>query len=122
MKNDFNGHPDPLIKSIINDITHRYKTGKSKYGRPLSNVHDEDMIQHAYEEALDLAHYLKQERGIVRELNDIFEHAECVYEVLETEGKETLSLNAIFGHMVRERVLNHNALCIALETMNNKKK
>lgn len=43
----------------MEDILHREAMGASKYGKYLTADTDEDMLQHAYEEALDLTVYLK---------------------------------------------------------------
>lgn len=46
---------------VIEDMFVRNKFGKEKYGVELTPSTTEDMLQHAYEEALDLAVYLKTE-------------------------------------------------------------
>jgi hypothetical protein len=43
---------------VCRDIQERAKKGFKKYGRRLKDSED-DMLQHAYEEVLDLANYLK---------------------------------------------------------------
>jgi hypothetical protein len=50
---------DTSWDSVIIDMIHRNKTGYRKYGRYLRPNQGDDMLQHAYEEALDLAVYLK---------------------------------------------------------------
>lgn len=44
---------------VIRDMLERNETGVNKYNKYLTPDTDEDMLQHAYEEALDLAVYLK---------------------------------------------------------------
>lgn len=44
---------------VIEDIKHREEMGFLKYGKYLTPNTREDMLQHAYEEALDLTVYLK---------------------------------------------------------------
>jgi hypothetical protein len=44
---------------VVKDMLDRNEFGASKYNRYLSPEVDENMLQHAYEEALDLAVYLK---------------------------------------------------------------
>lgn len=44
---------------VIKDMKTRNETGQQKYGVYLKTNTGENMLQHAYEEALDLAVYLK---------------------------------------------------------------
>jgi hypothetical protein len=44
---------------VIKDMFDRNEFGANKYNRYLTPDVDENMLQHAYEEALDLAVYLK---------------------------------------------------------------
>jgi GH35 family endo-1,4-beta-xylanase len=44
---------------VKEDITQREEMGALKYGKYLTPCTKEDMLQHAYEEALDLVVYLK---------------------------------------------------------------
>lgn len=46
---------------VVQDIAKRNEMGKIKYGVSLNHKTTEDMLQHAYEEALDLVVYLKTE-------------------------------------------------------------
>lgn len=46
---------------VIADILERNEMGREKYGVTLKPNTKEDMLQHAYEEALDLTVYLKTE-------------------------------------------------------------
>lgn len=48
-------------KYVIDDMVSRNEEGKKKYNRYLTPEVGDDMLQHAYEEALDLAVYLKTE-------------------------------------------------------------
>jgi len=52
--------PTGIEAAVCADIAARQKVGIAKYGRTLAESED-DMLQHAYEEALDLAAYLKAE-------------------------------------------------------------
>lgn len=52
--------PTGIEKLVIDDIAARQQLGVLKYGRTVAESPD-DMLQHAYEEALDLAIYLKAE-------------------------------------------------------------
>ncbi len=44
---------------VVKDMLDRNEFGANKYNKYLDQNTNEDMIQHAYEEALDLAVYLK---------------------------------------------------------------
>lgn len=48
------------LPHVIADLRDRAEVGFKKYGHGVEASHD-DMLQHAYEEALDLAMYLKTE-------------------------------------------------------------
>lgn len=50
----------PVLALVIEDLLNRAEVGFKKYGCTLDQSKD-DMLQHAYEEALDLAMYLKTE-------------------------------------------------------------
>lgn len=50
----------PVWDDVVADMKARDEFGRSKYGKPLM-IHDgRDTLQDAYEEALDLAVYLKK--------------------------------------------------------------
>lgn len=53
---------DPIVQSVIEDLKSRSQVGLEKYGVGLDrkDLTTRDFIQHAYEEALDLANYLKR--------------------------------------------------------------
>jgi hypothetical protein len=51
----------PTWEHVILDMKERNKMGELKYGVMLRPSTPENMLQHAYEEALDLAVYLKTE-------------------------------------------------------------
>lgn len=52
---------DTITKSVIEDLASRAKRGIEKYNTTLGENNHQNMLQHAYEEALDLAQYLKKE-------------------------------------------------------------
>ena len=52
-----------LSKEIYQDLYDRNTRGLNKYGHLLDDNNYQDMLQHAYEEALDLTQYLKKEIG-----------------------------------------------------------
>lgn len=49
-----------VTEQVIADLKQRTKAGKKKYGRVLETHNGRDALWDAYEEALDLAQYLKQ--------------------------------------------------------------
>lgn len=53
---------DTIVAEVINDLNTRSEIGIKKYGVTLDreDLTEKDWIQHAYEEALDLALYLKR--------------------------------------------------------------
>lgn len=51
---------------VMADIAQRKQVGIERYGRALQAHNGRDMLQDAYEEALDLAIYL---RGVIEERN-----------------------------------------------------
>jgi len=63
---------------VVKDMLDRNEFGAKKYNKYLDLDTDEDMMQHAYEEALDLAVYLKtlimqrQEKSLSLQLKEAF--------------------------------------------------
>ena len=53
---------DPIVKSVQSDLSERSERGIKKYGTTLQDnpLTEKEWLQHAYEEALDLALYLKK--------------------------------------------------------------
>ena len=49
-----------VAPEVVKDIVNRVAMGKEKYGVPLTTNNGRSALQDAYEEALDLAMYLKQ--------------------------------------------------------------
>ena len=63
----------PTWSYVIDDMVERNQFGKEKYNKYLTVDTEEDMLQHAYEEALDLAVYLKTQilkRDAARKLQE----------------------------------------------------
>jgi hypothetical protein len=50
----------PIADLVCADIQHRAEHGLRKYGTKLQANNGRNALQDAYEEALDLCHYLKQ--------------------------------------------------------------
>jgi len=56
---------DTITESVINDLRSRSERGIKKYNTTLDQNNKDNYMQHAYEEALDLAQYLKKEMSII---------------------------------------------------------
>jgi hypothetical protein len=75
--------PDPIPQGLVESIQHmvrmdlleREDHGIKEYGTPLQANNGRDALQDAYEEALDLACYLKQ-AIVERDKNEDFRFAE----------------------------------------------
>lgn len=50
----------PIWELVIADMRERDRVGRERYGTPLQAHNGRDALQDAYEEALDLAVYLRQ--------------------------------------------------------------
>lgn len=62
---------DTITKSVIEDLASRAKRGIEKYNTTLGENNHQNMLQHAYEEALDLAQYLKKEITTLNTIQDL---------------------------------------------------
>ena len=60
-----------VTEEIVHDLQTRNELGFKKYGQLLDDNSRQDMIQHAYEEALDLTQYLKREQGIIPKIQQL---------------------------------------------------
>lgn len=49
-----------VLTQLLVDVADRERIGQTKYGEPLTTFNGRSALQDAYEEALDLAMYLKQ--------------------------------------------------------------
>jgi hypothetical protein len=59
---DFDNCQSDIYKEVISDLISREKMGRIKYGTTVDNANlsEKEWMQHAYEEALDFAIYLKR--------------------------------------------------------------
>lgn len=59
---DFDNCQSDVYKEVITDLISREKMGRIKYGTTVDNANlsEKEWMQHAYEEALDFAIYLKR--------------------------------------------------------------
>ena len=62
---------DQITLSVINDLESRAKRGLEKYNTTLDENNHQNMLQHAYEEALDMAQYLKKEITTLSTVQDL---------------------------------------------------
>ena len=54
------GSGNPILGMVLTDLTNRALEGKEKYGEPLKAHNGRNALWDAYQEALDLAMYLRQ--------------------------------------------------------------
>jgi hypothetical protein len=64
---------DKITEAVIEDLKSRSKRGIKKYNTTLSENNKDDFMNHAYEEALDLAQYLKKEMSIIPTIQKLIE-------------------------------------------------
>ena len=62
---------DKITNSVIEDLTSRAERGYVKYNTTLGENNHQNMLQHAYEEALDMAQYLKKEISTLNTIQDL---------------------------------------------------
>ena len=62
---------DSITQAVIQDLDKRSERGWSKYKTTLGQNNHENMLQHAYEEALDFAQYLKKEITTFNTIQDL---------------------------------------------------
>ena len=62
---------DKITIAVIDDLASRAERGYKKYGTTLNENNHQNMLQHAYEEALDLAQYLKKEIIVLNTIQDL---------------------------------------------------
>ena len=62
---------DPITCAVMEDLKSRADRGLQKYNTTLGENDHQNMLQHAYEEALDLAQYLKKEIVTLNTIQDL---------------------------------------------------
>lgn len=62
---------DTITQAVIKDLASRAERGIQKYNTTLGENNHQNMLQHAYEEALDLAQYLKKEITTLNTVQDL---------------------------------------------------
>ena len=65
--------PRKLLQSVIMDLKIREERGLATYGTTMDrkDLSKQEWLQHAYEEALDLAQYLKKEITTLNTVQDL---------------------------------------------------
>jgi len=76
-----------IIELLIEDIQGRDTVGRAKYGKPLLSFDGRRTLQDAYEEALDLAVYIKKE---------MVERAELERRIAERDGAKESDKYAVY--------------------------
>jgi hypothetical protein len=64
---------DAITISVMEDLKRRADLGVKKYGTTLQSNNKDNFINHAYEEALDLAQYLKKEMSVIPIIQQIID-------------------------------------------------
>jgi hypothetical protein len=64
---------DKITEQVIEDLRSRAERGFKKYNTTLESNNKDNFMNHAYEEALDLAQYLKKEMSIIPILQQMIE-------------------------------------------------
>jgi len=62
---------DTVTNAVIEDLISRSEVGVKKYNTTLGQNNHQNMLQHAYEETLDLAQYLKKEITTLNTVQDL---------------------------------------------------
>jgi hypothetical protein len=62
---------DTITTSVMEDLKRRADLGLKKYKTTLGENNHQNMLQHAYEEALDMAQYLKKEITTLNTIQDL---------------------------------------------------
>jgi len=62
---------DLITQAVIEDLKSRSERGIKKYNTTLDQNNKDNYMQHAYEEALDLAQYLKKEMSIIPDIRQM---------------------------------------------------
>jgi len=81
---------DTIVEQVRQDLLNRSEVGIKKYNTTLDrdDLSIEDWIQHAYEENLDSALYLKRLKADITKLNEKFDNLVRDYKILEAENNE----------------------------------
>jgi hypothetical protein len=88
---------DDITWSVMEDLASRAKRGVDKYNTTLAENNHQNMLQHAYEEALDMAQYLKKEITTLNTVQDLVKNhsndAELGMMIRKTYGQKETKRN-----------------------------
>lgn len=70
-QNDIERPKDDITWEVMCDLNARANRGYAKYDTTLQENNHQNMLQHAYEEALDLSQYLKKEITTLNTVQDL---------------------------------------------------
>ena len=70
-----------ITGAVMDDLVSRSQRGLNKYNTTLHENDHQNMLQHAYEEALDLAQYLKKEIITLNTVQDLVKQCPNNYEL-----------------------------------------
>jgi len=62
---------DEITKAVVMDLVSRAQRGLEKYNTTLGENNHQNMLQPAYDEALDMAQYLKKEITTINTIQDL---------------------------------------------------
>ena len=83
---------DEVTKDVMLDLAERSRKGHKKYGTTLHENNHQNMLQHSYEEVLDLAQYLKKEITTLNTVQDLVKKhandAELGYAIRKIYGQK----------------------------------
>ena len=86
---------DEITKAVMLDLASRAKRGLEKYNTTLGENNHQNMLQHAYEEALDMAQYLKKEIITLNTVQDLVstysDNAELGAKIREIYGEREIN-------------------------------
>ena len=86
---------DKITIAVIDDLDSRSERGYKKYGTTLNENDHQNMLQHAYEEALDMAQYLKKEIITLNTVQDLVstysDNAELGAKIREIYGEREIN-------------------------------
>jgi len=96
---------DSIVFDVIKDIAHRAEVGLKKYNTTMDreDLIASDWVQHAYEEALDMAIYLKRLRKDMLAMEEelrAFKTQKMIQEKLEEDALKKASESTLTGTRV----------------------
>ena len=95
---------DSIVEEVVHDLQSRSEVGIKKYNTTLDreDLTSEDWIQHAYEEALDFALYLKRLKKDIIEQNQQFD------QLVKENIAMSINLNTVKNELAEFKKDAHN--------------